>query len=288
MRAENLKTIMHPKIVGQLGLLIISFWVLFGQTLTMLIQDWSINDNYSHGFLVPFIAGYMIWQKKDVFPKLEAKQDNYGLLILLIGMAIFVAGNIGAELFIKRTAVVITITAICYYFLGRPITVAMGVPLAYLMFMIPLPAIIWNKIAFPLQLFAANLTSGVIQSLGIPLLREGNILHLPNTTLEVVDACSGIRSLTTLLALSAAFAFISSLSRFSKLVLFFSAIPIAIFVNVVRLTFTALLARYVGPETAHGFLHDISGILVFFVALILLFGLHSLLKRIEANKHAPN
>ena len=265
----------------QLAILLTSFNILFGQTMAKLAQDWMTNDNYSHGFLVPIIAACMIWQKKKLIKMATVKTCNKGLIIILSGMCIFFVGSIGAELFIMRTAMLITIAGVCLYYLGIRITAIIIVPIVYLMFMIPLPAILWNKIAFPLQLLAANLTSHVIQLLGIPLLREGNIMHLSNTTLEVVDACSGIRSMTTLFALSAAFAYISKLKKVSKWMLFLSAIPIAIAVNILRLTLTALLARYIGPQVAHGFLHDFSGFLIFIIALLILFGMYAALQLIE-------
>lgn len=265
----------------QLCILLTAFTILFGNTIVKLIQDWTTNNNYSHGFLVPFIAGYMIWQKKDQLAQLVAKPSNIGILLIFCGIMVFIVGDIGAELFTMRTAVVITIVGLCTYLFGTQVTIALAAPLAYLMFMVPIPAIIWNKIAFPLQLLVAKLTANIIQTIGIPLLREGNVLHLPNTALEVVDACSGLRSLASLIALSAAFAYIVKLPIISKWILFLSAIPIAILANILRLSSTALFAIYIGPETTQGILHDIFGILVFISSFVMLYGLYSLMKTLE-------
>lgn len=253
-----------------------SFTVLYGQTIANLVHDWSINDNYSHGFLVPFIVAYMIWRRRKTLLELPSQSSFAGLFIVVLGMGLFVIGNIGAELFITRTSIMVTIAGICFCFYGPGVTASIAVPLAYMMFMIPLPAILWNKIAFPLQLFAANITAEIIQLLNIPLLREGNIMHLPNTTLEVVDACSGLRSLNSLLALSAAFAYLSNVSAVGKWLLFLSAVPIAIAVNIFRLVSTAFLARHYGEEMAQGFLHEFSGVIVFLMALLLLYGVYRL------------
>lgn len=262
-------------------IILLPFVFLYSHTIQKLVQNWSEDDNFSHGFLIPFIAAYMIWQKKEKLSTMDIAPSTLGLFVLFTAMAMHIVGNIGAELFTMRLSIVITIFGVSIFIAGWKWTKEISIPILYLLFMIPIPAIIWNKIAFPLQLFAATLSTGVIQVLGITVLREGNILHLTNTTLEVVDACSGLRSLTSLLALSAAFAYLLPLKNLNKWVLFFSAIPIAVGVNILRLTVTALMAIYIGPETAHGFLHDMSGMIIFVVAFVLLYLFSTILSKIE-------
>lgn len=267
--------------IAQIAAVSALFLIVFHHTIFKLIHDWANDDNYSHGFLIPFIAGYMIWQKRETLARCTITPHLMGLFTLATGMAMHIVGNIGAELFTMRVSMIVTIAGLVLYLAGREITKEIWLPMAYLIFMVPLPAIIWNQIAFPLQLFAAAVTERAVDLIGIPILREGNILHLPNTTLEVVDACSGLRSLVSLLALSAAFGYFVDLSKTGKWALFLSAVPIAVCVNVLRLMATAMMAHWISPDTAHGFLHDFSGMLMFMVAFGALLLLYVFLSKIE-------
>ncbi len=261
------------------------FLALYNHVIFKLIKDWQIDENYSHGFFVPLITAYLIWYKKEELAKIPLKPNNFGIILILLSLLFYIVAYTGAELFTMRFSMILVILSTVVFLAGWTYLKKLLLPILYLTFMIPLPAIIWNKIAFPLKLFATKIAVHVIQLIGITVYGEGNIIHLPNTTLEVIDACSGLRSLTSLLALSAAFALISEHSRINKIILFLSAVPIAILTNILRLTVTAVLSQKYGPEVTEGFLHESMGIMVFVVALVLLFLLHKLmLKFTKAGK----
>jgi exosortase len=267
--------------IVQVFVLVSSFIILYSHTVLEMIKNWNRDDNFSHGFLIPVISAFMIWKKRHLLAQQKMDPSAWGVVFILCAMCMHIVGAISGEVFTIRTSLIVCIIGTVIFLFGFRTFLLICIPVLYLFFMIPIPKIIWNQISFPLQILAAKLASSVIQLLGIAILREGNVLHLSNTTLEVVDACSGLRSLTSLLALSAAFAYLTSLRMISRMSLFLSAIPIAVVVNIMRLTTTAVLAMYIGPEAANGFLHDISGILVFIIACSLLYGLQNVLSRIE-------
>jgi len=269
------------RIATQFFLLAAAFALLFSRTIAELVEAWLNNPNFSHGFLIPFVALYMVWHSQKTIRQTPVTPYNPGIAIIILGMLLHLVGNVGAEYFVQRFSIVVTIAGIVIFIFGFSMFKVLLVPIAYLVLMIPIPAIIWNMIAFPLQLFAAAGAEEMIQLINLPILREGNILHLANTSLEVVDACSGLRSLTSLLALGGVFAFIAPLKKISKWLLFFSAIPVAIAVNVIRLTITAMAAAWIGPEAAHGFLHDMSGLIIFGAALILMYLSYSVIGWVE-------
>lgn len=279
-----MKILMKKQTLFQVFLIVTVFVLVYQKAILKLISDWSTDPNFSHGFLIPFVALYMIWYKKNELAEIGSSPSLIGIAIIVCGMMIHIAGNLGSELFLMRFSMIITISGIIIYFYGIEIFKRILIPVAYLIMMIPIPTILWNQVAFPLQLFSAQLSAKAINLFNIPVFREGNILHLSNTTLEVVDACSGIRSLTSLLALTGAFSFLAPLTTFKKWVLFLSAVPIAVAVNVIRLTITGAMAAWIGPETAQGFLHDMSGLIIFGAALILVYLVFIIEMKIEKSQ----
>lgn len=243
---------------------------LYYPVLTYLVHDWSTNDNYSHGFFIPLISGYMVYALREELGRITVRPANWGFIVLLAGLGQLYVARVGSEYFLQRTSLIIVLLGMVLFLWGRELTKKLLLPIGYLLFMVPIPAIIWNKIAFPMQLFSSAVTERVIQAIGLPVFREGNVLHLAQTTLEVVDACSGLRSLTTMFALAAALAWFSDFATWKKWLLFFAAAPVAIFANIVRLTATAGLASFYGEKVAQGFLHDFSGLFTFVFGLALL------------------
>ena len=266
------------------GVLALLLGWLYAPVAPLLVWQWWDNPNYSHGFIVPLFAAYLVWTHREKIQSLTAKPYNAGLLLILFGLASYYVGTLGAELFVTRTSFIVVLAGLVLFLGGLDYLKALAFPLGYLIFMIPLPAIVFNAIAFPLQLLASKLGTGVMQGIGLPVLREGNLLYLPNMTMEVVEACSGIRSLISLLALAAVFAYLSTKSSWKRLVLVASAVPIALAANALRVAGMGALAHWVSVEAAEGFFHYFSGWTIFLLAMVLLVGEYFLLNRLFQDK----
>lgn len=254
-----------------------AIFIVYFPYLYSLTGDWASNDDYSHGYFIPFISVFMVYSIRGRLSAIPVMPLNSGIIVVILGLAILVVAKIGSELFLQRFSLIILLLGVVIFLLGKVHLRMLFFPIVYLIFMIPIPAIIWNKIAFPMQLFGSFLTEHVIRVIGIPIFREGNVLHLVETTLEVVAACSGLRSLMTMFALASLLSFLSSLSSAKKYILFFSAAPVAIFANIFRLSVTAILASHYGSAVAHGFLHDFSGMVVFALGFSMLLGVNKIL-----------
>jgi exosortase len=261
-------------------LLALSFLVLYFPVLQKLISDWNVDANYSHGYFIPFLAGFMIWMNRKRLYEALKVPSSIGLGLILLGLTQLFVAWVGSEYFLQQTSMIVVLLGSVLYLWGWKVTSLTIFPILYLIFMIPLPAIIWNKLAFPLALFASKISSDLVSVMGLSILREGNILILPNITLQVVEACSGLRSLTTMLALSAFIAYISDHRSIKKWILFLAGVPVALLSNIVRLTATAILARYFGETVANGFIHDFSGWIVFVLGLAMLVGVNAILRLI--------
>ena len=291
----------------------------YATVLAKLGNDWWTDENYSHGLLIPFIIGFIIWSQRERLTRTTQRPTTlWGLLAVSAALMALWAGTAGSELYMQRTSLVLMLVGIVVYLWGFKLLRLMIVPLFLLLLAIPIPTIVFNKIAFPLQLFASRCAVWAMSVFDIPVLRQGNVIELmplgarETKKLEVVEACSGIRSLMTLVTLAVVFAYFthprndsddgdqsgtsvisrikSASARLKKFgfwrstIIVLSAVPIAIFTNALRVSGTGILARYYGTRVADGFFHSFSGWVIYVVAFLMLFGVGWLLDRVQRSK----
>lgn len=253
------------------GFLALSFAWVYRHVAAGLVRDWWVDDNYSHGFLIVPIAAYFAWESRDRLRAALIRPSMLGLVGLIGSLGLLVAGILGAELFLSRISMIGTLGAVVVFVAGWHVFRVLAFPLAVLLLMIPLPAIIFNQIAFPLQLLASRFGESALSALHVPVLREGNVIVLAHTTLEVAEACSGIRSLISLLTLGIVLGHFADHRRWVRIVIALATVPVAIAANGLRVAGTGVAAQYFGPSVAEGFFHTFSGWLVFVVAFLMLF-----------------
>jgi exosortase len=281
MRREKLDSFSFVSLAVFLSAFVFLYW----KTLYGMAVDWYIDENYSHGFLIPFISGYILWQRKDSIKATEFVPSNLGMLLVMMGLGFYLIGATAGESFTMRVSMLIVLAGTIIFGYGFGLFKTISFPFFYLIFMIPLPYILYDSIAFPLKLLVSKYSVDFLRVIGVPTMREGNVIYLVSTTLEVADACSGIRSIMSLLALSAALAYFTQRGWLKRAVLIALAIPIALFANSIRVIGTGILASRYGSRAAEGFFHEFAGLVIFGVAMTMLILSALLISKTGSKKH---
>jgi len=262
---------------ASIALSVAAFAFLYRAVIAKLVYDWINDGNYSHGFLIVPVAAYLVWERRKKLTATPIAPSIFGLVLLAGSLATLTAGILGAELFLSRVSMIGVVAGTVLFTTGWRYLRVLMFPLAFLLLMIPIPAIIFNEIAFPLQLLASRGAEVTLSTAHIPVLREGNIIVLANTTLEVAEACSGIRSLISLVTLAIIYGYFTDDRIWARVALTLAAVPVAVAANAARVAGTGVAAHYYGPEAAEGFFHTFSGWILFVVAFVMLFAIQKLL-----------
>jgi exosortase len=248
--------------------------LLYARVVPPLVQQWFNDPNYSHGVLVPFCALLLLSSTRKKWVAEPRVPSLTGLVLVVAAMGLLAVGSLGAELFLTRVSLCVLIGGLIVYFAGWRMLRLVLAPWLFLFLMIPLPVIIFNQIAFPLQILASRLAAALIELLRVPVLPDGNIIMLPTMSLNIVEACSGLRSLMSLITVAVFYSLLFERRVWLRWVLVVAAVPIAVCANALRITISALLAEYVSPRLAEGFFHAFSGFLLFVLSLGILAALH--------------
>ena len=273
--------------VGSIYLVVLAaLTAVYVPVLIGLGYDWAHNPNYSHGFIIPFAVAFVVWQQREQLRRIRSRPSHWGLALAVVSQAVYLVGFLGAEFFLQRTSLLLLIAGALLYLSGWQLLRSQLFSLTLLLLAIPLPAIIFNSIAFPLQLLASAWAAFLLNLCTIPVYRSGNILVLPQRTLDVAEACSGIRSLFSLIALAMLVAYFVPARFWVKLGLVLSAVPIALGANAARIAATGLIGRWFGFEYSEGFFHEFSGWVIFVVAFLALLAEASLVARWQQRSRA--
>jgi len=267
----------HAKVITSVALLIGSIGFLYHDVIVDLIHDWATDDNYSHGFLIVPIALCFAWHRRNKLREAGSKPSNSGLLIVAGSLAVLMLGVLGSELFLTRISILGILSGTIVVLYGWRHLGILAFPIGFLVLMIPIPRIVFDQVVFPLQLLASRLAEITLASLGVSAVREGNLIVLGSTTIEVAEACSGIRSLMTLLTLAAVYGYVMDRRTSVRAALIIGMIPVAIVANGFRVAGTALAAHYYSVKAAEAFFDTFSGWILFAIAFLLLFLLYRVL-----------
>jgi exosortase len=258
------------------ALLLLIGW-LYASILTRLFLQWvgpARDPNFEHGIFVPLFALFVLWQERKKLIAIPASPSWTGLPLIVLSLLMLALGILGAELFFSRVSLLILLAGLILLFQGWTFFRAVLFPWAFLILMIPIPNLLLQKVTFPLQLQASRLATALLELVQVPVLRQGNVIVLATMPLDVAEACSGIRSLLTLVTLAIIYGYLMETRIWARVVLVCSAIPIAVAANSFRIFGTGLLVQYWDPDKAEGFYHALGGWLIFLVALSMLYAVH--------------
>lgn len=289
--AENRRGVSRFSLPYWQGFVLLAFatW-LYASILWRLAKQWMSDPNFSHGIFVPAFALFVLWQKRKEIGAVERSPSWTGIPTLICSLLMLVLGTMGAENFFSRASFLLLIAGLVVLFWGWPMFRAVLFPWAFLILMIPIPEILLQKVTFPLQLLASKLAAALLPLAGVPVFRQGNVINLPAMPLEVAQACSGIRSLLSLVTLAIIYGYLMDHRKWVRIILALSAVPIAVAANSLRIVGTGLTVQYWDPDKAEGFYHTFSGWLIFVVSLAMLFTVHRLIEKVWPNRVAdkPN
>lgn len=257
--------------LGALGVLV---GVLYTGIVVGLVRDWLQDPNYSYGLLIVPFAAFLIWRRRKELKQIPIRPSYWGYMGVFGAVAILLVGKLGTEVFLSRVSLIVLLSGMVLYFGGWRLLRALAFPLGILFLMIPLPAIVFNQISLPLQFVSSRLATWLLAVTGVPVLREGNIIRLPAMSLDVAQACSGIRSVISLLSLAIIYGYLMERAVWKRLVLVGISVPIAVLTNATRIMGTGIMVQYWSRRMASGFFHEFSGWLIFVFALFLLFVSH--------------
>lgn len=243
--------------------------ITYGPVLLELFRDWGRDPNYSHGYLIPVVSAYFLWNRRADLARTPLSPSWLGLVGILASALMFVVGAAGAEVFTQRVSFIFLLASLVLFLAGWKHLKMVTFPLAFLLLAIPLPYVIYYGVTAPLQAFSAKVAILGMKAVGVPAVAQGNMIHLPETSLEVAEACSGIRSLYAFLALGALLAHAMPIPIWSRILVFLLTIPLSVAGNAVRVWGSGLGAYLIGPETTKGTVHELFGLITFTVALVL-------------------
>lgn len=272
MKPSNLSQTRHLfdfnriSIVLSIGLLV-SFIVAYFPVWKGLLAAWIGTEEYSHGFLIIPLSVYIVWTKKDDLSEISVMPSGWGLMIVILSLLIYLFAHLAEIVTLASLSMVMFLVGVCIYIFGFAVFRKMMFPFFLLLFMIPVPAQIYAALTIPLQLLVSKVSVILAQVMDIPVYREGNVINLPERTLQVVQACSGLRSMISLLTLSAVIGYFTLKSNFLRSILFLSGIPAAIIVNMVRVFIVIVAFYFFNYDLTTGSVHTVFGIVIFFLAL---------------------